>query len=361
MRAAALLLAVQGPIAPKSTHELTLAFTTQPSAATAGAPIAPAVKVAVAPIFRAPFSTSITLSLADNPGGATLSGTLTQPTVNGVATFADVTLDKAASGYRLRATAPGFQSATSAAFDVAAAAPSKLAFVASPASGAAWAPLAPAPAVEVQDAFGNRVVAAANAVTLSFDANPGTNALRGTGTASHVLERIDPTTPALLLPTPIQTTAGLSALVVEPFTGVVIAADTANNYLLLDKVSGAQLVLGAGNLIATTKGLAFDAASGGLFSIQNATASLFATDLFTGQQTFAGTLTLPSDTILGMQGLATDPTDGQMYGVATTAVLGQNSRALVKIDPATQSTTIVGGTGDKVAAIAFRPDGSLFA
>ena len=61
---------------------------------------------------------AVTLSLGANPGGATLSGTLTVNAHYGVASFNDLTIDKAGSGYTLTATADGFDSFTSNAFDV---------------------------------------------------------------------------------------------------------------------------------------------------------------------------------------------------------------------------------------------------
>jgi alpha-tubulin suppressor-like RCC1 family protein len=47
---------------------------------------------------------SVALSLASNPGGATLAGTLTVPTLSGVAQFANLTLDKPGVGYVVQAT-----------------------------------------------------------------------------------------------------------------------------------------------------------------------------------------------------------------------------------------------------------------
>jgi alpha-tubulin suppressor-like RCC1 family protein len=47
---------------------------------------------------------SVALSLASNPGGATLAGTLTVPTLSGAALFVDLTLDKPGLGYVLQGT-----------------------------------------------------------------------------------------------------------------------------------------------------------------------------------------------------------------------------------------------------------------
>ena len=65
-------------------------------------------------------SASVTLSLASNPGSATLSGTLTVSAVSGVATFSNLSLNSAASGYTLQATAAGLTGAVSTAFNITA-------------------------------------------------------------------------------------------------------------------------------------------------------------------------------------------------------------------------------------------------
>jgi hypothetical protein len=63
-------------------------------------------------------SFTVTLALKKNPAGDLLRGTLTAQTVNGVATFPDLKLEKAAEGYTLSASAKGLRSAMSAAFQV---------------------------------------------------------------------------------------------------------------------------------------------------------------------------------------------------------------------------------------------------
>lgn len=61
---------------------------------------------------------AVTLALGANPGGAKLSGTLTVNARDGVASFSDLAINRAGSGYTLTATAAGFNSVTSNAFDV---------------------------------------------------------------------------------------------------------------------------------------------------------------------------------------------------------------------------------------------------
>jgi hypothetical protein len=61
-------------------------------------------------------SVPVTMSLASNPGGGTLHGTTTVKAVDGVATFRDLSIDKAGKRYALLATSPGLASATSRPF-----------------------------------------------------------------------------------------------------------------------------------------------------------------------------------------------------------------------------------------------------
>jgi ABC-type Co2+ transport system permease subunit len=56
-------------------------------------------------------------------GGGTLTGSLTATAVAGVATFSNLTLQKAATGYKLAVATPNATGAASNAFDVAAGAP----------------------------------------------------------------------------------------------------------------------------------------------------------------------------------------------------------------------------------------------
>jgi hypothetical protein len=65
-------------------------------------------------------TSSVTLSIANNAGSGTLSGTVTANAVNGLATFTGLSLDKVGTGYTLTASATGLTSATSSAFNITA-------------------------------------------------------------------------------------------------------------------------------------------------------------------------------------------------------------------------------------------------
>ena len=59
----------------------------------------------------------VTIALGTNPDNATLGGTLTENTVNGVATFSDLTLAQPDNGYTLVASSGALTGATSSSFD----------------------------------------------------------------------------------------------------------------------------------------------------------------------------------------------------------------------------------------------------
>jgi hypothetical protein len=85
-----------------------LEFVTEPSNTGWRIAIAPSVRVAIEDEFSNVITSSsdrVSLSLLANPGGAALTGGTAKAFVNGVATFSDLTLDKPASGYSLRAVA----------------------------------------------------------------------------------------------------------------------------------------------------------------------------------------------------------------------------------------------------------------
>jgi alpha-tubulin suppressor-like RCC1 family protein len=170
-----------------------LAFTVQPSAANAGAAIAPAVQVTVqdAQGNTATSSTAgITLAITSGTGtsGAVLGGTVTRAAVSGVATFIDLTIDKAGSGYTLAATATDLTGASSASFTLYPGAATKLAFTAQPSDVMARATITPAVQVSVQDAQGNAVTSSTASITVAITSGTGTTgaALGGTATVTAI-------------------------------------------------------------------------------------------------------------------------------------------------------------------------------
>jgi hypothetical protein len=97
-----------------------LAFAVQPTTASAGAAISPAVTVRIedASGNLTTSTASVTLAIAANPSSGTLSGTATRAAVGGVATFSGLAIDNAGTGYTLGATSGALTAATSSAFDI---------------------------------------------------------------------------------------------------------------------------------------------------------------------------------------------------------------------------------------------------
>ncbi len=119
---------------PSEAAPARVAFSSSLGNARAGQPISPPVQVTVQDsagrvTLR---DTLVTLSLAANPSGDSLRGKKQVRSVNGVATFANLRLDKADSGYTLTAAAPNLHPDTSAAFSVMPAPATVLAFTGPP-------------------------------------------------------------------------------------------------------------------------------------------------------------------------------------------------------------------------------------
>ncbi len=162
-----------------------LAFIQGPSNTVAGASIAPAMTVEILDANNnrvttgAAAQSTVVLSIVSNPGGGTLSGTVARAAVAGVATFNDISIDRAGNGYTLRATSGGMTAANSGAFNITTGAANRLAFVQQPTAAVAGATIAPAVTVEITDAVGNRVDSAAT-VTIAIGNNAGGGTLSGT-------------------------------------------------------------------------------------------------------------------------------------------------------------------------------------
>jgi len=114
-----------GPVQPTGVGPAAkVVFTVQPSNAVAGGVITPAVQVAIQDAQGntvTTATTSITVAIGTNPASGTLSGTTTVAAVSGVATFSNLSLNPAGTGYTLTASATGLTGATSGTVAVSAA------------------------------------------------------------------------------------------------------------------------------------------------------------------------------------------------------------------------------------------------
>jgi hypothetical protein len=158
-------------------------YANAPNVVAAGVAITPSVKVGVRDAYNNTVTSStasITLTLPTNPGGSTLGGTLIVAAVDGVASFPDLTLNKAANNYRFAAASPGLTGTTSLLFNVSAGAATQLAFTTQPANVAVGASFGTAVRVTVRDAFDNTVLTPALSVGMALGNNPGGATLGGT-------------------------------------------------------------------------------------------------------------------------------------------------------------------------------------
>src|SRR5437773_555636 len=160
-----------------------LAFTVQPANTVAGAVISPAGQVTALDAAGNPvpgYSGNVTVTLGNNPGGSTLGGTTAVATVNGVASFSTLTLDKTGTGYWLTAIASGLSTATSSGFTITPGATTQLVFGTEPGTTVANHQISPAVKVRALDAFGNVATGFTGAVTVALGSNAGGSTLSGT-------------------------------------------------------------------------------------------------------------------------------------------------------------------------------------
>lgn len=214
-----------------------LTFSVQPSGASAGRPITPAVRVSAWDAHgnaATGFTGNVTIALGRDGSvfqNARLSGVLTVAASAGTATFANLSIDQVGVGYDLVATASGLGTVTSTRFDVApiGGTPTRQAFTVQPSSTAAGDAITPAVEVTILDALGAPVQGFTDEVAIVLD-DPGGATLAGTqrvaavaGRARFSDLRVDRPATAYRLRA---TTVGLPDLVSAPFTVTPVVPTT---------------------------------------------------------------------------------------------------------------------------------------
>src|SRR5438045_645730 len=157
----------------------------QPSTTPAGAAITPAVQVTALDAqgnTATGFTGNVTVAIGTNPGAGTLGGSATHAAAGGVATFANLSIDKVGTGYTLTATGAG--SATSAACNITACPTRRSSDLVQPSTTPAGAAITPAVQVTAQDAQGNTATGFTGNVTVAIGTNPGSGTLAGTATVA---------------------------------------------------------------------------------------------------------------------------------------------------------------------------------
>lgn len=163
-----------------------LAFTQAPTGATAGATITPAAAVAARKASGSVDTAyagviSVAISAGSGAPGATLGGRRSVQAVRGVATFGDLSIDRAAAGYRLDASTSGLTGAQSDPFAILPGPAKRLVFTVQPSDTRTNQTITPPVEVTVVDAYGNTVTGFNGTVTVAIGNNPS---LLGLGTLS---------------------------------------------------------------------------------------------------------------------------------------------------------------------------------
>ena len=168
-----------------------LVFGTQPTNAVAGATIAPAVTVRLldAQNNLTTSTANVALQIKSGTGavGATLAGTSTHAAAGGVATFNDLSIVKAATGYKLTASSAGITSTDSSSFDEA---PGALdaghsTITLSPGSIAADGVATATATVHARDANDNDLTVGGALVTLTSDLGTSIGSVTDTGSGTY--------------------------------------------------------------------------------------------------------------------------------------------------------------------------------
>ncbi|HEY1685794.1 MAG TPA: hypothetical protein VGG19_13595, partial [Tepidisphaeraceae bacterium] len=225
---------------------------------------------------------SVTLAPASGPSAATLGGTLTVATTGGLATFNDLTLDRAGS-YTLSASDGNLSPVTTSSFTITYAGP-QLVFVAEPASATAGAKI-PAIRVSPEDVNGNPLTTNKSKITLTLSSGgkligSATGAVK-TGAAifsslsiqkagTYTLTATDPTFGSATSTTFTISAAAATKIVFNPQPGNSSASTPFNvSVELVDKYGNAvsdgstvDLVLGSHPKTATSLNLSTSVADG---------------------------------------------------------------------------------------------------
>jgi len=151
-----------------------LAFSIQPTTSVAGDALSPAVQVEIQDANGNRVTNArdgVTIAIANNAGGGTLTGTKVVNAIDGIASFTGLWINKTGTGYTLSASSGALIAATSSGFNISAGAPAKLAFSQQPTGTQGNVVITPFLTVTIADQFDNATTAT-NPVTVSLGSNP---------------------------------------------------------------------------------------------------------------------------------------------------------------------------------------------
>ncbi|HEY4548588.1 MAG TPA: PEP-CTERM sorting domain-containing protein [Pedomonas sp.] len=141
------------------------------------------------------------------------------------------------------------------------------------------------------------------------------------------------------------------AITYNPNTGNFLAVDRDDEFFDVTPLGAATDI---GDVEDNLKGLAFVGDT--LYGAEVFSSDLHVLDPTNGATLLTVGVTLPGFEVLGLNGLATDPDTGELWGIVrANSDEGDTFRFLALIDPLTGIATSVGALGDNFAGIAFVP------
>jgi streptogramin lyase len=304
------------------------------------------------------FTGSVSIAIANNPSGATLSGMLTATLNAGLATFSGLALDKPGTGYTLSVSGSGLSATTTGSINVTPGLAVRLAVTQQPPASVSAGEVFGL-TVAAEDSTGNVDPNFAGTLQVALDSNPGGASLSGilTVTASNgfaSFTNLDITKPGAGYTLEIRDQAGLlTPAVTQPFTvtGAVVSK--------LAFVMAPASVVTAGSLIVAQVAAEDSAGNIAKSYSGSVTVSLSSNP---GGATLGGTLTEPfqsgvaafGDLTLNRSsnGYILKFTSGSLTSVSTGAIEvdpGQPSQLAITVQPP-QSVAAGAAFGMTVAA-----------
>jgi hypothetical protein len=243
--------------------------------------------------------------------------------------------------------------------------PTQIVFTIQPTSHTKRTTAVPPIQVELRDEFGDVVTTFADDVTIGLGANPGAMVFHASGISDgqRVLEYVDPVTPQVLSPLANSQSTAVLGMTYDPEGGDVIAISWGSRLSRINVLTGVEQFVGVVD-VPDLKPLTFESGSAGrLLTASTFGDELYELDVISATTSLLGQITITGDSIIGLNGLATDPVDGTLYAVVQLeGNAGRRIRNLVSLDVETLTATDIGTLSETgVAGITILSDGGLIA
>ncbi len=331
-------------------------FAQQPTSATAGANISPAVTVRVLDGFGNPLA-SVAVSIGLYSGTGTLSGTLSRATdASGIATFNDLSLNLAGSK-TLAATSGALSTGGSTAFNISPAAAARLTILTQPSpSATAGAAFAQQPVIRIEDQFGNLETSDVT-TTVSATRSAGGGTLQGTTGLTAVNGLVTFTNLSHNVATNITIAFSSGSLTGATSTNIAVSPATASKLTIATQPS---LTATAGVAFAQQPVVRIEDAFGNLCSGDNSTAVSAARAA--GGGTLQGSTNVAAvNGVVSFTNLAHLVATNITIAFSSGSLAGATSSGITVSPAAAASLSFVQAPSDATAGVAISPAATVCA